>query len=457
VRYFARQNFEGLTIQRLTQLPQENFFVGGSAAAQTVVTPQRLARIQYGVFTPGVSLVDIHGNITHIKGHRPASVEYVKELPTLPDRPKRKIKLHTRPERVDYCRYHLGGKSLLIRCDHSPYQEEKEAENVMSGRTKMKIRNKLQAFFYWCQDMNRTTYFLTLTFINQVKDDQGQKILNKFLTSLRKNYPGINYLWVAEKQQNGNLHFHMVIDRRLDVRRYNTLWVKTQFNAGVSFREFQSWPEFLAGVRKGEAKMLNPLDVKEIRTLTGVNQYLTKYVTKNDQKFSCRLWHCSRSLSALGVNTFVPLHQVKAHDDERKNQFTVKQGATHTTREQVKVKLENGEFLRDKYRYSTSWVFYVKTLNKPELHREITPYIGHYNREIMDHFQALADLRTEMHLIKAMFLRKRLRPPGLNLYPLHQYWEILHARTQEIKRRLYWIIPIVKRHEVMEDEQFSFN
>jgi hypothetical protein len=148
LRFYAIQTFEGLTLQKTSLLPEKKFFLGGSCAAQTVITGEKLVRVQHGLHSPGLSTVDIYGNISHVKPIRPASVEYIKELPQLPDRPKRKIKLHAKPERVDLCRYILKEKNIIIKCDHTPFKEETIKPAVsMSSRTKQKIRNKLQALF----------------------------------------------------------------------------------------------------------------------------------------------------------------------------------------------------------------------------------------------------------------------------------------------------------------------
>jgi len=57
---------------------------------------------------------------------------------------------------------------------------------------------------------------ISLTYHNKYPLD-GQEVkkhLNTFLTSLRRKYPGINYLWVLEFQLRGAPHIHLFTDQK---------------------------------------------------------------------------------------------------------------------------------------------------------------------------------------------------------------------------------------------------
>lgn len=205
-----------------------------------------------------------------------------------------------------------GGRTPAI---HIPVYE-------LSRRSRAKIRDKATAFF---RATGRRRTFATLSFVEAVADGVAIGILNKFLTQVRKKFPDLQYLWVAERQENGNIHFHMLLNKFLPVGRWNAMWVVCQYNEGlrghteegreisysqvldayyldqlVKFRP-TVLNEKTGKMRTHLQALLNPFDVKKISDVSGLAGYITKYVTKQEQgvKFGCRPWHCSRGISRL--------------------------------------------------------------------------------------------------------------------------------------------------------------
>lgn len=180
--------------------------------------------------------------------------------------------------------------------------------HILSARSRGKVRDKATAFFRACPGQR---VFCTLTFIAPVADGTGVIILNKFLTMVRKGFPNLQYLWVAERQENTNIHFHIILNKRLPVRRYNALWVLQQYQAGLrgqtKFGEEISLEEIEARYRKGTVhQVFNPVDIKKVRSIAGLSAYLTKYITKQKETFfGCAAWHCSRGVSRLFTKTTV--------------------------------------------------------------------------------------------------------------------------------------------------------
>lgn len=187
--------------------------------------------------------------------------------------------------------------------------------HMLSTRSRGKIKDKATAFFRSCPG---SRVFATLTFVAAVDDRTGITILNKFLTSLRKKFSNIQYFWVAERQTKNpdtpnNIHFHMILNKRLPVNVFNSLWVLQQYNAGLvgkdKYGNVITKADIQARYKAGTVgKVLNPLDVKKIGgDVYKLSSYLTKYITKQkkDEPFGCAVWHCSRRVSRLFTRAVV--------------------------------------------------------------------------------------------------------------------------------------------------------
>lgn len=205
-------------------------------------------------------------------------------------------------------------------------EERPDAIHLFSWRSKKKCRDKATAFW---EASKGDRIFLTLTFIEDITHRRAARILNKFFTVLRKDFPGLEYLWVAEpqKENNDRIHFHVILNKFLPVERYNALWVLQQYNAGLAWgsvhpknytfiskkeikKRFRVTMERLADPtnqtgridREGTiGEVLNPATMRNATTITGLSNYLTAYVTKQDDtfQFGCRPWHCSRGVSEM--------------------------------------------------------------------------------------------------------------------------------------------------------------
>lgn len=192
--------------------------------------------------------------------------------------------------------------------------ERGDSLHFFSQRSKGKVRDKCTAL-HRCLGTQKS--FATLTFINDITDARAIRVLNKFLTALRDRYGRIHYIYVAERQlQNTNrIHFHLIINKFLPVREINALWTLQQYNEGIEFEgiskeQITDWIEYdreNPGKKSELQKRLNPFDVKKIKGIHGLSYYLTKYITKGNNKggFGCAVWHCSRVVSRLFTKTIV--------------------------------------------------------------------------------------------------------------------------------------------------------
>lgn len=205
-----------------------------------------------------------------------------------------------------------------------PDIEKKPVLHYFSDKSKNKFQEDAKAFWRACPE--RKT-FVTLTFVQHVTDEKGVQILNKFLTVARREMPGLQYIWVAEHQPGNpmrTIHFHIIFNRWLKVKRFNPLWVMQQYNAGLRGHRRDgseiTMQELSAAYNNRKVgKLLNPYDIDEAKNISQLSAYLVKYVTKTDpsEAFGCGNWHCSRKISRLftkavvGPSTFAYLHSLK--------------------------------------------------------------------------------------------------------------------------------------------------
>lgn len=160
---------------------------------------------------------------------------------------------------------------------------------TMSKRTKQKIRKKITCFARCYKRLS----FVTLTFLNQVSDEQAIDIFRKFLDNAKKRSKDFQYVWVIERQTKndafkGNAHFHMITNKYWEIQKWWNYWINLQMKNGVQPREKDFKPSSAFDV-----KQLNSNNIKSIAS------YVTKYVTKNNAKFMCQVWNCSKKVSQL--------------------------------------------------------------------------------------------------------------------------------------------------------------
>lgn len=117
--------------------------------------------------------------------------------------------------------------------------------------------------------------FITLTLSkDQVEEDKKitKKLLNDFLNNMRNVYYWRNYLWVAEKQQNGNIHYHIITDSNTSYWTVLINWNRIQEKYGYHKK---------IGEGKGIwENMSNSVDVRRVGNIKKIKYYLSKYVTK---------------------------------------------------------------------------------------------------------------------------------------------------------------------------------
>jgi hypothetical protein len=248
---------------------------------------------------------------------------------------------------VQFYQYEYTGSRLTGYTELPPKPKKDNSKHTTSKRTKDKIKEKMLALYRACSGkkgyrshvVNFT--LCTLTFVAPVDDRKGVECLNKFLTVLRDRYGKFAYIWVAERQGNGNIHFHMIADSRFPIGYINSLWVAQQYNCNI--RNWESDYQLNEDHRTNFANLhtegkyhlvqdyLNPVDIRNVKTIDGVSCYLTNYVTMNTDSFDCSAWHCSRTVSKIFTNKIIDKKIFDKTGDSKHNTiFSKKTGQVYT-------------------------------------------------------------------------------------------------------------------------------
>jgi hypothetical protein len=190
--------------------------------------------------------------------------------------------------------------------------------------------------------MNGKVSFLTLTLCSpQVHDDNFIKknLLNQFITEISKKYIGIRYIWRAEKQSNGSIHFHFLINKYVDWFYARNVWNRllekegylqeyTKKFSSLSFDEYcktiskfsiSDIPKYKIAYNKGtECGWTNPPStwIESLKNSSKALYYITKYISKKEKsiesmpreeveklKIKGHLWFCCQEILMLNGST----------------------------------------------------------------------------------------------------------------------------------------------------------
>jgi len=232
------------------------------------------------------------------------------------------------------------------QCYPDPIDEEtnkKRIENLsrgeyngyMSDKTKIKVRDYLHnwigsvsSYFAGRKQFHKKAgidfVFVTLTLPctqNHEDAEIKKRALKPFLQQLERKHNVRNWLWVAEPQKNGNIHFHIIVDRFIEWQKVRKLWNgymndlgyiqdyrdaqeyhhRNGFNFRKELRDKWSYGEQVEAYIKGKKTNWsdpNTTDVHKIRHVKNLPAYITKYICKSNgsRPIEGRLWGCSDSI-----------------------------------------------------------------------------------------------------------------------------------------------------------------
>ncbi len=245
--------------------------------------------------------------------------------------------------------------------------------------------------------------FVTLTLPStqfHTDNEVKRKMLDRFVLQIKKTFGVKHYFWRAEPQENGNIHFHLIVDRWmsweklrfewnriLDCHGYIEKYREAQQNwhkDGFRLREnlVSKWPpdkQKAAYLKGNEENWSNPntTDVHKIQNLDSLTAYVVKYVckksdTEKDRKIGGRIWGCSDEIREFGYYT--DTHSLEMNFQQHGNPEIVEYVAL------VETEVGSAEIFEDEYikviRLKKPQADYLKRL-APKLHNR---YREHYQK-----------------------------------------------------------------------------
>lgn len=135
--------------------------------------------------------------------------------------------------------------------------------------------------------------FITLTLPaaqGTVQDKQlKQSALKQWLEYWKDKLPGFSYVWRAERQGNGNLHFHLITNRYIHFKDLRDSWNKRLEPFG-----------FINAFEKANGhRYPNSTDVHAVKAIRNLGAYIAKYMSKTSESpdtIQGKVWDCSTNL-----------------------------------------------------------------------------------------------------------------------------------------------------------------
>lgn len=141
--------------------------------------------------------------------------------------------------------------------------------------------------------------FITLTLSStQIHCDKkiNRELLNKFLIKAKRKWGVKNFIWKAEVQVNGNIHYHILTDRYIGHESLRLEWNNIQESLGYISR-FE---------KKHHHRNPNSTDIHSLKKIKNVTAYIGKYMSKSEtvRPLCGRTWGRSNSIHNLQAYIF---------------------------------------------------------------------------------------------------------------------------------------------------------
>jgi hypothetical protein len=160
----------------------------------------------------------------------------------------------------------------------------KSHHNVLSSQATRKLKKSIKYLIFLAHDkkvyntstkksFNYKVGFVTLTLASkQVHKDSfiTSELLHQFLVEAKQKWRVTRYVWKAEYQRNGNIHYHILVDKFIPYQELRNVWNRIQNKHGYIDR----------AIYKDSAYSYNSTDIHSLYNLKDVTNYVTKYMSK---------------------------------------------------------------------------------------------------------------------------------------------------------------------------------
>jgi hypothetical protein len=137
-----------------------------------------------------------------------------------------------------------------------------------------------------------TLSFITLTIPGKERHLTAKEgytlLLSKWIRKMRDAHGLKTYIWKAEFQKNGQLHYHITTNSWIPYTSIRDKWNNIMSSNGM----LSVWNE------ENPTKFPNSTDVHKVYKVKNIQAYLAKYLSKKDKDKSTegKIWDCSKNL-----------------------------------------------------------------------------------------------------------------------------------------------------------------
>lgn len=183
---------------------------------------------------------------------------------------------------------------------HVPYRSyshlkksNRNHHKVLSTQAKRKLEKAIKYLIFLAHDKkvfnvkSRKSFsyrvgFITLTLSSpQVHPDSviTEKLLHQFLVEAKQKWKVGRYVWKAEYQRNGNIHYHILVDRYIPYIELRNCWNRIQEKLG-----------YVSRARNLKVSgSPNSTDIHSLYNVRDVTAYITKYMGKCSNRHLVRI------------------------------------------------------------------------------------------------------------------------------------------------------------------------
>jgi len=191
------------------------------------------------------------------------------------------------------------------RNNHSFTREKKESyTGKLTTFSKKKLKRAIGLMVEVAKDKEATNFKTNKTFrfkINfitftlpapqgNVDDKTIKTCLNNWIKRARRKHKLCSYVWRAERQANGNIHFHMITDTYIHFRVVRDDWNEVLKPTGL-IDKFKA---------KHHHENPNSTDIHAVWKVKNLVQYFVKYMSKEhkdgEEPIQGKIWDCSTNL-----------------------------------------------------------------------------------------------------------------------------------------------------------------